>query len=61
MTKHMVFDFDPLERAESMMAKVAALGADGFKEALNIREEARDLMLLSIAKSLAVLAQKATV
>lgn len=52
-TKYTKLDFDPLQRAESMMAKAAVMPyKDGAAEATIQREAVRDLLLLDIAKSL---------
>lgn len=53
-------DFDPLRRAESMMAKVNKMPveSDAFAVVVQQREQVRDLLLLSIAKSLDELASR---
>ena len=51
--KYAELKFDPLRRAESMMAKVAGMPyKDGAMMAVDQREALRDLVLLDIAKSL---------
>ncbi len=46
-------NFDPLDRAESMMAKASVMNhAEGTSVADGQREAVRDLILLAIARSL---------
>ena len=51
------FDFDPLRRAESLMADLN--GSRASAVSVEVREQAHDLILLSMAKSLDALARRA--
>lgn len=54
MAKDVKLDFDPLTRAESIMAQEAKFGLEGGTFAMSVerREQVRDLIMFSQAQSL---------